>query len=463
MLSEITITRTGVAPITAYADMASPADNEPSTLEPQLVVRGLAASGPSSLSAPAPPTFAEVGGGSESESEDGLEEERTTQDLESPVQAAYDRAIASLRQAAPKTQQSPILLTPSEPIRLDALRGAFPGPKPARRPAPIPAAGRPPEQELDRESAVTAKRGPEKVESLGASAVARPFAETEDDYEEETKTDAVQSALVAASRERAETRPLPPIDQHPAMEPDETRTKKAPLTMMSAQAAFMMEDPPRRVPFPVEPARSDLDAQAAAGGTVRMFFNPTTGRVAAHPESEREVSIAQHSMQSFGEQPTVQALPIQQNPGIGAPALVRSPATLDDTHGREREPRRVLPLVALFVVACAASGAAVHFRDQLGPWIDARMPAAWRSPSASVAPSAPSLPDPSASPAAVSADVVPSAAAAPSAGPLPAPPSTGTASTNAAASASSASASASAASASASAQHNKNKRFPPKK
>ena len=135
MLSEITITRTGVAPITAYADMASPADNEPSTLEPQLVVRGLAASGPSSLSAPAPPTFAEVGGGSESESEDGLEEERTTQDLESPVQAAYDRAIASLRQAAPKTQQSPILLTPSEPIRLDALRGASPGPKSARRPS----------------------------------------------------------------------------------------------------------------------------------------------------------------------------------------------------------------------------------------------------------------------------------------------------------------------------------------
>ena len=462
LISEITITRTGVAPITAYADTASPADNEPSTLEPQLVVRGLAASGPSSASAPAPPTFAEVGGRQDSESEYGPEEEPTTQNLESHVQAAYDRAIASAPQLAPKTQLSPILLTPSEPIRLDAVRGAFAGPKPARRPAPIPAAGRPPEQDLDRESAVTAKRGPEKVESLGASAVARPFAETEEDYEEETKTDAVQSELVAASRERAETRPVPQMEQHPAMEPDETRTKRAPLTMMSAQAAFMMEDPPRRVPVAVEPARSDLDAQAAAGGTVRMFFNPTTGQVAAHPESEREVPVARHPMQPFGEQPTVQALPIHQNPGMGAPAVVRNPATLDDTHGH-REPRRVLPLAVLFVIACAASGTAVLFREQLGPWIDARLPAAWRSPSASVAPSAPTLADPSASTAAVSADVVPSAAPAPSAGPVPAPPSTGTATTSAAASASSASAAASAAAASASAQHNKNKRFPPKK
>ena len=457
LISEITITRTGMAPITAYADTASPADNEPSTLEPQLVVRGLAAYGPSSSSAPPPPTFAEVGGRQDSESEYGPEEERTTQNLESHVQAAYDRAIASAPQvAAPKTQLSPILLTPSEPIRLDAVRGAFVGPKPARRPAPIPAAGRPPEQDLDRESAVTAKRGPEKVESLGASAVARPFAETEDDYEEETKTDAVQSELVAASRERAEMRPVPQVEQHPAMEPDETRTKKAPLTMMSAQAAFMMEDPPRREPVPVEPARSDLDAQAAAGGTVRMFFNPTTGQVAAHPESEH-VAVAQHSMQPFGEQPTVQALPIQQNPVMGAPVVVRNPALLDETHGLGRKPRRVLPLVVLFLIACAASGAAVHFRDQLGPRINALLPADWRSPRASVAP------DPSASTAVVSAAVVASAAAAPSAGPVPAPPSTGTAPTSAAASASSASAGASAAAASASAQHAKNKRFPPKK
>lgn len=468
MISEITITRTGVAPITAYADMASPADNEPSTLEPQLGVRGLALHGASSSSAPPPPIFAEVGGRQDSEADYESEDERTTQNLESHVQVAYDRAMTSAARAAPKTQLSPIVLTPSEPIRLDEVRSAL-GALEQRRPAPIPAAGRPPEQELDRESAVTAKRGPEKVESLGVVATVRPIADTEDyeedtedheedteDYEEETKTDATQSALVAASRARAETRPIPEMQRHPALEPDETRTKRAPLTLMSAQAALMMEDLPQHEPIAVESAPPDLDAQAGAGGTVRMFFNPTTGQATAHPDSERRV-VGPYPMQPFGEQPTVQALPLQQNPAMAAPAIVRNPAALDETHGPGRRRRRVMPLVLLFVVACAASGAAVLFRGQLVPWITALLPAG----AASVAPPASSVPDPSAS-ASVGADAVPSALATASAGPVPTAPTTGTAPASAATPTSSAALSAAAASASAQ-RNGKNKHLPPKK
>lgn len=462
MISEITITRTGVAPITAYADTASPADSEPSTLEPQLGVRGLAPHGASSSSAPPPPIFAEVGGRQDSEADYESEDERTTQNLESHVQVAYDRAMTSAARAVPKTQLSPIVLTPSEPIRLDEARSAL-GALAQRRPAPIPAAGRPPEQELDRESAVTAKRGPEKVESLGVVATIRPIADTEDfeedteNYEEETKTDAVQSALVAASRARAETRPIPEMQRHPALEPDETRTKRAPLTLMSAQAALMMEDLPQHEPIAVESAPLDLDAQAGAGGTVRMFFNPTTGKATAHPDSERRV-VGPYLMQPFGEQPTVQALPLQQNPAMAAPAIVRNPAAPDETHGPRRRRRRVMPLVLLFVVVCAASGAAVLFRGQLVPWITALLPMG----GASVAPPASSVPDPSASASVVSADAVPSALATASAGPVPTAPTTGTAPASAATPTSSAALSAAAASASAQ-RNSKNKHPPPKK
>ncbi len=42
LISEITITHGGDEPIAATADSASPADSEPRTLEPRLVVRGLA-------------------------------------------------------------------------------------------------------------------------------------------------------------------------------------------------------------------------------------------------------------------------------------------------------------------------------------------------------------------------------------------------------------------------------------
>lgn len=462
MTSDITITRTGMSPVTAHADTATPADHEPLTLEPQLGIRGLAPRDAFSSSAPSPATVAEVRGRQDSETDYESEEERTTQNLESHVQGAYDQAMTSAARAAFKTQLSPIVLTPSEPIRLDAVRSAL-GTLEQRRPAPIPAAGRPPEQDLDRESAVTAKRGPEKIESLGAVATARPIADTEDyeDYEEETKTDAVQSAIVAASRGRAETRPVPEVQQHPALEPDETRTKKAPFTLMSAQAAFMMDDPPRREPVVAESAPPDLDAQAGAGGTVRMFFNPTTGQATVHPDSERRV-VGHYPMQPFGEQPTVQALPVQQIPAMPAPATVRNPAAQDETHEPRRMRRRVMPLVVLFFVACAALGAAVLLRGPLVPWISARLPVGW-GPLVAPSTSASSVPDPSASASAASVDAVPTAAPTASASPVPAAPTTGTASASAT-TPSSAALSASAAAASASAQRNgKSKHLPTKK
>jgi hypothetical protein len=227
---------------------------------------------------------------------------------------------------------------------------------------------------------------------------------------------------------------------------------------MSAQAAVIVQEPPRSEPIAIESVRPDLEAQANAGGTVRMFFNPKTGLTTTHPDSERKV--APRPMQPFGEQPTVQALPVQQNPGLAAPVIVRNPATPEETYGTRRKPRRLGRLVVLFFVATAASGATVHYWGQLVPWVRARLPAASRSPSAPAS----GLPEPSASTSAVSVDVVPSAAPSASAAPLPAAPSTGTAIASAAASASSAPLGSSAAAASASAQRGaKNKRLPPKK
>ena len=363
MVSEITITRTGASPITAFADSASPADNEPTTLEPQLGVRGLVAP----ASSPPPATFAEVGTRRGSEADDE-EEERTTQNIESHVLAVYERAVSAAASSAPLTQLSPIAVTPSEPIRLESSRAAIAGASQPRRPAPIPAAGRPPEPERDKDRGpVTTRRGPAKADDSSG------------DDDDETETDAVHSDLVAFSRAQART--VPVIKEDPGLEPEETRTVQAPLTMASEQALFIDSAAPRRERFGDDDARSELDAKASAGGTVRMFYDPAAGTATAHPESERGLRAATRPMQAFGEQPTVQALPLQQNPAMGAPAVVRnpSPASLDATHGPRRKPRRrVGRLVLVFVIAGAASGAGVHYRHRLSPWIMARLPAGWQ-------------------------------------------------------------------------------------
>lgn len=355
MISEITITRTGASPIRVSTDTASAADSEPTTLEPQLLVRGL---GPAASIASLSATFAEA----------------------------------------------------------------------PRRPAPIPAAGRPPEpsewetelSELSDHSEVTARPGANVAALIRASA-ARDAGD--DDYEEETKTDAVQAELVATARARAQTVPIlgedPGLEpEDPGLEPEETRTAKAPPTTAPAQALFLESAAPRRPLIGVDEARAELDAKSAAGGTVRMFYNPATGKVAPHPDSERSPLPAPRPAPPFGEQPTVQALPLQQNPALGAPAIVRnpSPASLDATVGSRPKPRRVGRLVLLFVLACATSGAGVHYRHQIAPWVTARLPASWRAPRVAVVTSPPSASEaPAATTMAASAGATGSAGASASA------------------------------------------------
>jgi hypothetical protein len=455
MISEITITHTGASPITVLSEAASPADSEPTTLEPQLVVRGLGKK--ASSSSPPPPTFAEVGArpGSEADDEEP-EEDRTTQNIESHLHEVYEQAVrasSSLGSSRPLTQLSSIIMTPSEPIRLEASRSALArsaaSAKPAQRvAAPIPAAGRPPEWEKE-QSELTARRGPDTPEGKEIADAIRSSARgNDDDAEEETKTDAVQSELAAFSRAQARTVPL--ITEDPGLEPEETRTTKAPLTKLSAQAASI--GPPLAVAV-VDAGRAQLDAQAAAGGTVRMFYNPSTGTASAHPDSERGPVAALQPMKPFGEQPTVQALPLQQSPVMGVPAIVRdpAPASLEATHGSRRKPRRVGRLLLLFLVACAASGAGVRYRHQIRPWMMTRVPASWRAPSATVAPPAPAPETSSSSGASAiaSASAEPSTSAAASA----IPPASASAAPSASASASAA----------ASAQRNKNKKGPPPK
>jgi hypothetical protein len=419
MIAEITITRTGAVPITVLAESASPADNEPSTLEPQMVVRGLGMPGPSS-SVPPPSTSDEISALRDSEVDldvdvdEDDQDERTTQNLDSHVQLAYERALSASASApapagaAPVTHLSPILMTPSEPIRLDAIAAkAQP-----RRPAPIPAAGRPPEPHAPapakEESAVTARAASAAAEIIRAAAAT-------DDYDEETKTDAVQSELAAFSRAQARTVPVVPvIAEDPGLEAEETRTAKAPLSMSSARAPFM--DAP---PAAADSARSKLDVQAAAGGTVRMFYDPATGKATAHPESERNQAVAQHHLQAFGEQPTVQALPVQQNPALlGPPAIVQytSPAALPPVVASPKR-RGALRNVLLFLFACAVTGGGVYFWPQLSPRIAMYLPVGASVPTASAPPagSAPSAPESTASAIAAVASPEPSAAPAPSA------------------------------------------------
>ena len=397
LVTEITITRAGVAPISVWADTASPADSEPTTLEPQLGVRGLGSQAAPSSSSPPPPTLA-AGRRRDSEAEAEAEdedEERTTQNIDASVYSAFERALREAGPAAPATQLSPIIMTPSEPIRLEDYAGL--GPK-GRRPAPIPAAGRPPEEDGETGPS-TARRGPARTQPKGvATAIA------DDPYEQETGTDKVQPDIVAAVRGPSVTLPLITADED--AEAEETRTIKAPLTLASEQAIFMTA--PRRELVGIDvsdQAHPTFEAQAAAGATVRMFFDPATGKATLHPESDPNAVAAQRPMQPFGEQPTVQAMPIQPYPAHGAPVAVvndASLASLDATRGTRKKPRRLGRFVLLFLVAAGATGAGVHYRHQLEPWIMARVPVGWRGTSAAPVPSTPDVADPGAVPSAVS-------------------------------------------------------------
>jgi hypothetical protein len=429
MISEITITRTGASPITVLSGSASPADNEPTTLEPQLGVRGL---GQGAMPAP-PATVAEAGArrGPSVEDDEDPEEEKTARDSESRVQEAYARAFAASSASPegqpPRTQLSPAGVTASEPVRREPSDASITRParpanaflatqvSPVRAPAPIPAAGRPPEPpELEGErSDVTTRRGPDTPDGKAVADAIRSSAardaDEEDDEEDETESDAMRSEL-PFGRGPAMTVPL--LDEGGETAAEETLTVKAPVTTTPAQASFL--DPPLRAAVPDE-GRAKLGLQAAGGGTQRMVYNPAIGTASPHPDSERSRVPERRPAQPFGEQPTLLVLPAQQLPVIGAPAIVRaaSPEPQEETHGSRRKPRRLGRFVLLFVVACGASGAGVHYRHPVRSWILSRVPSAGGAPDASGAVASASAPDPTASGPVASASAEPSASAVP--------------------------------------------------
>jgi hypothetical protein len=203
IVSLVTVTRPGGgAPISAFA--ASAADSEPSTLEPQLSVRGLArGSGhaPGSVEAPAASGRREH------------DDERTTGSIDARLLEAYGsgRAVDDAS-TQPNPGHLPVVITPSEPFRVTSAQisekprssqAATP-----RRAAPIPAAGRRPEVDPDM-AEPTVKRAPysladhtfdeivDRVDSAATKEVedAEHAEEDEEDEEDETVTDAMRARL----------------------------------------------------------------------------------------------------------------------------------------------------------------------------------------------------------------------------------------------------------------------------
>ena len=124
----------------------------------------------------------------------------------------------------------------------------------------------------------------------------------------------------------------------------------APLDVMSLPSAH-------RELVGVDEARTKLDQQAAAGGTVRMFFDPRTGKATAHPDTDAS------------------PVPAQPPPAPPPVSVVRNvpPSALATALVPRRSKPRVGRIVFVFVVACGLTGAGVYYRARLVPWAIAQL------------------------------------------------------------------------------------------
>jgi hypothetical protein len=445
---------------------------EPPTLEPNMSVRGLAMAVHIAPAVPAvvPPLTQPSAAPASDDDED-----RTTQNIEAHLLDVYEREHAKAA-GVPSTKVSPIVITPSEPFRVTSSGPAPEGSRDRspviRRRTPIPAAGRPVQSsEPDISEVITAPR----VQGLPTAS-----ADDDDDAEadEDTVTDAMRSrrvtadardvaALAAAAEAAAALRDAAYRETIGDVDDEETRTSQKVQVSASVLAAARIDES--------REAQAALDNKAAAGGTVKMYFNPATGK--ASPFADTEQSFAPNpplmntGMPAHAPPPAFPMAPGQAP--FPAPVIVQHvPAFLETTRaGRPRRKRRRGRVLLVFVIAFGAAAAAVFYRDRLPERITQYLPeialpgAPGVAPTPSVVPAASEAPSATAtspSSEATAASAAPSAVTTPSATAAAVATASGAASSSSSSSASaSAAASASAsAAASAAASAQRAKRLP---
>jgi hypothetical protein len=382
-IAEITITESSESPITVDSSIspetASPADTEPRTLAPRLLVRGLAPSAvtfPGSVplrvaSASDPlPTNAPLTKRPGSAPHDDDDDDKTTRSIDANVLDAFDAAKLGSRAppervSAPAPTMRSAIITPSEPYRttspgaLELTQASSAAPTQPRR-APIPAAGRPPETDPD-VSEPTQKRAPLSIGDVDL-----------EDAEDETSTD-MRSVILDPSLDEAET--VDGSNGGALEEPyDETKTHKD--VAVSVAAALESLPGATRELVGLEEARQARKPDGAptgpgkSGATVKMFFTaspaPGTTRLthgdgerlsgpAAQPSPLMATTAAQVTT-TRGRAPTAQ----QIADALAAEAL----ANAEPKKGKKRRSRRTRK-VLVFVIAFGATAALVFYRHRL--------------------------------------------------------------------------------------------------
>jgi hypothetical protein len=188
-----------------------------------------------------------------------------------------------------------------------------------------------------------------------------PEADTRDimalDDEEQTVHDAM-AGLASEPASRGSV--VPVIAADPGIDDEETRTALAPSH--AAFAASILD---------ADELAASIDAQAASGGTLRMYYDAKTGKATAHPESERRVAVAGPATQPLGNQPAGGAGP-RGHGAVPSDAALREVATahpFPPAGPRSPPARRVARAVVLVVVACVALAALVYASVGLAPQI----------------------------------------------------------------------------------------------
>jgi hypothetical protein len=430
---------------------------EPPTLEPNMSVRGLAMAVHIAPAVPAvvpPLTQPSAGAGAASEDD----EDRTTQNIEAHLLDVYEREHAAKAAAVPSTKVSPIVITPSEPFRVTSSGPVRDGPRDPspviRRRTPIPAAGRPVQSsEPDISEVITAPR----VQGLPTAS-----ADDDDEADEDTVTDAMRSrrvtadardvaALAAAAEAAAALRDAAYRETIGDGDlDDETRTSQKVQVSASVLAAARIDES--------REAQAALDNKAAAGGTVKMYFNPATGKASPFADTEQSFApnppIMNTGMPAHAPPPAFPMAPGQAP--FPAPVIVQQvPAFLETTRaGRPRRKRRRGRVFLVFLIAFGAAAAAVFYRDRLPERITQYLPEIALPGAPGVAPTPSVVPAASEAPSATAtspSSEATAASAAPSAVTAPSATAAAVATASGAASSSSSSASASSSSASASA------------
>lgn len=357
-IAEITISATGQAPITVAADAASPADAEPRTLEPRLLVRGLAPSlaGPPSTQ-PAPEIRAVARGREDDEDSTA----RNVEDRLLAVVAKEQRA-----RGGSKASFGPII-TPSEPFRVTSPTTVDP--------LPPTLDGAPTANTLSSASLVVPSVSSSSRRADTDPDLSEPTAKrapVHSEVEDETVTDAMRTLraeplATKAPVPAAGSAPLavPPVARSPAAparpEEPEEETKTQTQQEVAALVATLGV-----LPKLADDAEDREIEKAVGGGTMRMDFPKTPSAIVYGDEALRQAPPAPPATAPLPAPPPA---PPPPPPPPAPPAAALATARTRPAKKR-RGSGRVLTF--LFLISVAAAGGALY-RSKFRPaWMNLR-------------------------------------------------------------------------------------------